>query len=337
MQAVCAAGAGAFSSSSTFTTLALPCTVPAGLSVPITDTNAAQITWGAVAGATGYELQYRVAGTTTWTTTTVTAIPAILTSLLPGTTYEVRIQVLCASGTSGYSGTVSFSTLLPPAPTCGIAGFATPPATGITANSAVLRWAAVPGATSYNVRYHKTGTPVWTYTVTATNMVAVSSLTASTDYEFQVQTVCPAGTGIFNGSSLFTTRSVTEVGNTHSIEGSITIWPNPTAGSSTMQYYIPTSTTVTAGIYDMAGRLVHTIAHYAPHAAGTHTVTIPQLPAGIYLVRIDAGGAVAVKKLVQLSPAILHVRQGLLHLRQYPAEAYVLLDGHVVTQTPSLR
>jgi hypothetical protein len=300
VQAVCVAGAGAFSSSSLFTTLALPCTVPAGLTVPITDTNAAQVIWGAVAGATGYELQYRVAGTTAWTTTTVTTSPAILTSLIPGTTYEVRIQVLCASGTSGYSGSVSFSTTLPPAPACGIAGFATPSATGITASSAVLRWVAVPGATSYNVRYHKTGTPVWTYTVTATNMIAVSGLTANTDYEFQVQTVCSTGTGIFNGSSLFTTRSVTEVGNINNIQGGITIWPNPTAGGSSMQYYIPTGTTVSAGIYDMAGRLVHTIAHNAPQAAGTHTIAIPQLSAGVYLVRVDAGGTIAVQKLVQL-------------------------------------
>ncbi len=300
VQAVCAAGAGVYSSSTTFTTLAPPCTIPSGLSVPITDTDAAQIMWGAVAGATGYELQYRISGAGTWVTTTVTAIPAILTSLAPGTTYEVRIQVLCASGTSGYSSAVAFTTLLPAAPTCAIAAFATPPATTITATTAVLRWAAVPGATSYNVRYHKTGTPIWTYTVATTNMVAVSGLTANTDYEFQVQTVCPAGNSAFNGSSLFTTRSVTEVGNVHSLESSMTLWPNPAAGNSTLQYHLPVGTSVSAAIYDMAGRLVHTILSATSQTAGTHLLPLPHLPAGVYIVRMSAGEATAVQKLVQL-------------------------------------
>jgi len=80
-------------------------------------------------------------------------------------------------------------------------------AIGITSSGATLAWGSVGGATSYNVQYRPTGNPTWTSTTSATTSLPVSGLTASTQYEFQVQTVCSGGTSSFSASTNFTTLS----------------------------------------------------------------------------------------------------------------------------------
>ncbi|HRF42413.1 MAG TPA: fibronectin type III domain-containing protein, partial [Saprospiraceae bacterium] len=80
-------------------------------------------------------------------------------------------------------------------------------ATNITASSATLNWGAVSGASSYNVRARQVGTTTWsTGTATGTS-VNFTGLTASTQYEFQVQAVCGSTTGSYSGSANFTTLS----------------------------------------------------------------------------------------------------------------------------------
>jgi hypothetical protein len=74
----------------------------------------------------------------------------------------------------------------------------------VTSSSASLSWAAVVGATSYNIRYRIVGGATWLATTAATAAKALSGLTASSTYEFQVQGVCSVA-GAFSGSSNFTT------------------------------------------------------------------------------------------------------------------------------------
>ena len=75
----------------------------------------------------------------------------------------------------------------------------------VATTSATFNWTAVAGATSYNVRYKTTAGATWTNTTSATTSKAVTGLTAATAYEWQVQTVCAAGTSAFTSSTTFTT------------------------------------------------------------------------------------------------------------------------------------
>lgn len=75
----------------------------------------------------------------------------------------------------------------------------------VATTSATFNWTAAAGATSYNVRYKTTAGATWTNTTSATTSKAVTGLTAATAYEWQVQTVCAAGTSAFTSSTTFTT------------------------------------------------------------------------------------------------------------------------------------
>ncbi len=184
------------------------CGTPAGLSATNITTSSATLNWAAVTGATAYNVQYRNTATGgTWTTTTSTTTSVGVSGLAASTGYEFQVQANCngtlgsfsVSGNFATSGTVT---------SCG-----TPSGLGtanITSSSATLSWAAVTGATSYNVQYRNAATGgAWTTTTSTTTSVGVSGLVASTSYEFQAQANCSGTLGTFSTSGNFTTLAAT--------------------------------------------------------------------------------------------------------------------------------
>ena len=203
VQTVCSGGTSAFSSSSTFTTSAASiCGIATVYPATNITSSSATFDWSDVSGATGYNIQYRKIGTITWTSTTSTTSSKSVSGLMSSTIYEFQVQTVCSGGTSAFSASATFTTLTA---TCGVASGLS--ASSITSLSATLNWAAVSGATSYNIQYRKTGTTTWTSGTSTTTSLAVSGLTSSTIYEFQVQTVCSGGTSAFSASATFTTSS----------------------------------------------------------------------------------------------------------------------------------
>jgi len=90
--------------------VACTATTPTGLGVANVSDSSAQVSWNSVAGAT-YEVQYRVQGSSTWTTTAVSATSTTLSSLSAETAYEVQVSSKCGDGsTSNYSASVNFTT-----------------------------------------------------------------------------------------------------------------------------------------------------------------------------------------------------------------------------------
>ena len=134
--------------------------------------------------------------TGTWTTTVTVAAPNTLKFRAYGFNASSSAGVLQSQNLT-ISGTVVVG--------CGVPGSLS--ATSITSAGATLGWGAVTGASSYNVQYRPTGTTTWTSATATTNSKAVSGLTSSTSYEFQVQTVCSAGSSAYSSSFDFTTLS----------------------------------------------------------------------------------------------------------------------------------
>ena len=79
-------------------------------------------------------------------------------------------------------------------------------ASSITNTSATVSWTAVSGAVTYNLQWKATSSSTWT-TVSGltTTSQSLTGLTAGTAYQFQVQTVCSAGTSAYSAASSFTT------------------------------------------------------------------------------------------------------------------------------------
>lgn len=92
------------------------CGVPQGVSANTITYTSAAITWGAVQGATGYDLRWKPSSSATWTTVNGLATASyVLAGLSPLTSYDVQVRTVCQGagqgvGTSSYSGTVIFTT-----------------------------------------------------------------------------------------------------------------------------------------------------------------------------------------------------------------------------------
>ena len=86
------------------------CGTPTGLTASSIANTSANVSWSAVTGATSYNLDYKTAAATTWTSINTTATSRSLTGLTASTTYNFRVQAVCGSTPGSYSGTNNFTT-----------------------------------------------------------------------------------------------------------------------------------------------------------------------------------------------------------------------------------
>ena len=93
----------------TGTPVACNATVPTGVSTSGITATGASVNWTAVSGAT-YDVRHRATGTSSWTTSAVSATSTSLSGLAASTQYEVQVRSKCSSGNSNYSASVNFTT-----------------------------------------------------------------------------------------------------------------------------------------------------------------------------------------------------------------------------------
>lgn len=112
-----------------------------------------------------------------------------------------RVSLLTSLGGIDPSGTTTAT------PVCNIPGGLN--VASITTNGASLNWSST-GAASYNVRYKSTTSTIWNTASTTSTSFAISGLSSSTNYEFQVASVCSGtSSSAFSSSSMFTTTAPT--------------------------------------------------------------------------------------------------------------------------------
>jgi len=173
-----------------------------GLATGTPTASTVPLTWSAPALGgvpTTYTVQFRVTGTTPWTTasTAVAATGFTLAGLAAATAYDVQVIAVNATGSGAASSLAHATTAAAPALPGQVAGLAT---SGATAGSMVLSW-SVPGSggavSSYTVQFRITGSTIWSTSASgiAALTTTVSGLAASTGYDFQVIAVNAAGSG----------------------------------------------------------------------------------------------------------------------------------------------
>jgi hypothetical protein len=205
VSANCGSGVTNYSASKQFTTSS-SCAIPSGLTLTAWTATTGSTKWNAVSSAISYDLKYKTVSATTWNQVNgITGTNYILTNLSPGTNYEFQVKSNCASGVSVYSPSKYFTTTSTSA--CSVP-------TGLTLTSwadnyGATKWTAVAGAISYDVQYKATASSTWNSVSGLTsNSYLISSLTPSTQYEFQVRANCAANNSTYSASKIFTTNAL---------------------------------------------------------------------------------------------------------------------------------
>lgn len=176
--------------------LTFVCSAPSSISTSNITNNSATLNWNAASGATGYDVDYKLATSNTWTNllsnTNVTSYN--LTGLTQLTTYDWRVRSRCNGDTSNYA-QITFITL---------ASCSHPANTQVvssTSGSVNLAWAAVSTALSYTVEYKLTTTGIWTIAPN-TNVpnILINGLIPGL-YDWRVKANCSSGSSNYTQSS----------------------------------------------------------------------------------------------------------------------------------------
>lgn len=166
------------------------CTTPTGLSTTLITSTTAKLNWGSTSDAVTYYARYRVTGTTTWTSTTVSTNSLSISGLTPGKSYDWKVRTNCNGSNSTYSTTIVFNTLC-----ASITGLTT---TNIATTSATLNWSSTP-CDSFLLRYYVTSVPNTVFfkkiTPGTATSINLTGLTAATNYSWLIRIYCMNGQG----------------------------------------------------------------------------------------------------------------------------------------------
>lgn len=179
------------------------CSIPGGIVTSNVTSNSFDVKWNNITGSTGYILQYRILGETLWQNTSTVANNISITNLSPLTNYEFKIKSICNSLNSDYSDIFTVKTLNLPCQLPNLT-YVSPTTTSLTFN-----WLSISTVISYNLNIRKKGATTWSSFSTTDNSKNLSSLLASTSYEYQIQSICQDGVSQYSPISIANTAQNT--------------------------------------------------------------------------------------------------------------------------------
>ena len=111
VQAVCSILSD-FSPSYNFAIYATTCDIPTSVKVDSASSTTISLSWDEIPDATSYIIDYQIAGSNTWLTSSTTSNTSLISNLLPTTTYEFKVKASC-SITGNFSSIISYTTYEP--------------------------------------------------------------------------------------------------------------------------------------------------------------------------------------------------------------------------------
>lgn len=135
---------------------------PTGVTVSGITRTSASVNWTALVGAT-YSVQYRKAGTATWTTVPVSTNSYNISGLTESTQYEVQVANVCGGSAGSYSASTNFTTL----------SFAKCSITGTNAADEYISNVTVTGAGMPPVSNTSSNTPYTDYTTDPSKLITL--------------------------------------------------------------------------------------------------------------------------------------------------------------------
>lgn len=186
------------------------------------------ISWAAAAGATSYTVSYTADGKA-WKTVTAASTQATLKSLSANTAYQIKVKAFSKNSNAYGEESSPITVITAPAKANGIT------LSSFNANSAVISFAPVSGATSYTVSYSADGKN-WNTVVTNSTSATLPSLSANTTYQVKVKAFSQSANTYGEDSAVFkftTAPTKTEGLRATSVSASsISIAWTPTAGAT---------------------------------------------------------------------------------------------------------
>ncbi|MBQ9507929.1 MAG: fibronectin type III domain-containing protein [Bacteroidales bacterium] len=274
------------------------CPVPAHLTPFNITHNSATLSWTAGGNETTWNLQYKTDSDDWSNSIAVSDTNYQLTNLTAETTYQVRVQANCGSGsTSDWTSPVSFTTLSeeePPVPdTCHTPTNLT--VVNIMQTTAMVSWTPGGNETSWNLQYRPASvTSDWGDTITTTSpSYTFTELDANSSYQLRVQAVCENMISAWTFPPVaFTTLDVS-IDHQH-FARSISLMPNP--ADNYIELCVNSNVEVKeVMVFNAFGQLIQTVELNDNHAR----IDLSDMASGMYFVRVNGEDVTATKKFIK--------------------------------------
>jgi len=306
------------------------CAAPTGLGAGSITQTSATVSWSAVSGAASYNVQYKPAASSTWTTVSgVGGTSYNITGLAAGTSYNYAVQTVCSGTSSAYSGAGTFTTTAG-TPTCSdnyepnnsmSAAVMMPVGTVITARIGTstdkdyFKFSTTNTATKvkvtltnlpldYDVRLYRGSTLVATSQnggTTAETITYNSTTTGSyTVYVYGYN-------GAFSATQCYNLTVQTSASNFREEAGGVSekmaaqglsMFPNPASDLVYFDYAADEAAEATVLLMDASGRTLRREVMVLEAGANRGKVDVRSLPAGMYVLRVIAPGGVQAAKVM---------------------------------------
>ncbi len=285
-------------------TTGITCSAPISLNTTAVSSSSAILSWGVVTGATQYTLQYKPNTATAWTTAGNTYSNSFnLAGLTAGTAYNWQVKADC----SGYSTSMNFTTTGSSGNGGGttVITCATPVSltnSNVTAYTARISWAAVPGATTYTVQLRlANATTYFTLGTITSNAGNITGFTPNTAYVWRVKANCseysqPKTLVTLSGQTNSHTFSNELPTITLSENSELSVYPNP--ANSVLHLQIGTALTPDTEVWitSATGQLISRRRWTAEETP----IDISTLTTGLYFLTIvQEGQRMATEKFVK--------------------------------------
>lgn len=283
------------------------CGTPTGLSASAITNTSATVSWSAVGGALSYDVDYKAASSGTWINAAsgTTSLSANLSGLAIGTAYDWRVRANCSGESSAYA-QAQFTTTAPCNAPSGLNS------SNISSSGATVSWSAVSGAVSYTVDYKAASSGTWINAASATTSTSVnlSSLSASTAYDWRVRTNCSSGSSSYTQAQ-FTTDAAS------SCPGPYDISTNGSRGGAAT---IPFDTDIFGLINPSRDNDYY---KFVISSGGTITLTLTNLPANYTLRLYRNSSSVAISQNSGTSNETINytATAGTYYARVYPSSS----------------
>ena len=230
-------------------------TTPTGVSVASSSYSSIKVSWAAVPGAAGYQVYRATSSTGTYALAgTVTVTSFTNTGLSTGTTYYYKVRSYKGTVYSSYSSVVSAKPV-PVAPT-------SPKAVAASYNSIKVTWAAVSGASRYEVYRATSSTGSYALLTTTSYLYYTNtSVNTGTTYYYKVRAYRLVGSTKVYGAFSSIVSAKTTIGTPGSVKAapvtysSIKVTWSAVTGASGYVVYRATSST---GAYASVGTATST-------------------------------------------------------------------------------
>ncbi|MBP9883008.1 MAG: fibronectin type III domain-containing protein [Chitinophagales bacterium] len=258
---------------------------PKELSVTNIKACEATLNWASLASAAAYKVQYRIAGSGSWSSTfdAGTATSYTFTGLNASTNYDFQVRAICANDQKSDWSKASAATTACPTPASLIVT-----AVGLTTSS--LDWADAACTTGYLFQYRAFGEPTWIQLTSPTSNINLTGLFAATLYEAQVANDCGTTNSAWSVSSIWETEYFRLAGDAAAVS-SFSVYPNPASGAFTVSFDSgKENAEVEILVQNMFGQLVYKTKNIANAGINQQMIDLNNATAGVYFVTIKADG-----------------------------------------------